>query len=145
MLILQYFGYTFTKKISKSFFFFLSRNDGITRLFNSNHIFFQHHIKTKFQITIFKKKGGDWKDELKNKEKQKKIKKQNPTTITNGHKTVKSGFNQMECQQCVSLCCSCNTKKITSGKRDHGSGGFQINYKVGLSINCEKGILMCHK
>lgn len=50
----------------------------------------------------------------------------------------------MECQQCVSLCCSCNTKKITSGKRDHGCGGLQINYKVGKSINCEKGMLICH-
>lgn len=39
------------------------------------------------------------------------IRKQNPTTITNGHKTVKNGFNQMECQQCVSLCYSSNTKK----------------------------------
>lgn len=70
--------------------------------------------------------------------------KQNPTTITNGHKTVKMALTKWNVSSVPRYAAHVIRKKITSGKRDHGCGGFQINYKVGKSINCEKGMLICH-
>lgn len=70
--------------------------------------------------------------------------KQNPTTITNGHKTVKMALTKWNVSSVPRYAAHVIREKITSGKRDHGCGGFQINYKVGKSINCEKGMLICH-
>lgn len=64
--------------------------------------------------------------------------KQNPTTITNGHKTVKMALTKWNVSSVPRYAAHVIRKKITSGKRDHGCGGFQINYKVGKSINCDR-------